>query len=443
MRRGWLATVTGSGILFILIAAFGITTAREAKRIYAELSSNDQDIQLLEVQLTGLRADIFLSGIYVRDQLLDSKSAIADDQRDKLLAAHKDMQDRLRRIEVLVTPDQAPQIAELRAEMDRYWDFISPIADDPAAATATEWAAVREQLLQRRDSSLAIAQEVGRLNRTTYQDRHDRIEAAEASFLRYIRTMIGVALGLGAIVLAGSSYIVRVLHERAEAHRLRVEGAESEMRRLSAELLHAQEQERCALSRELHDEVGQTITALGIELGNIERSRTGPPSQFLHHVDEAKKLTQDTLKTVRDLAMGLRPAVLDDSGLAPAVRYLAREFSRRSGIPATVDIDGSVDHLSDAHRTCVYRIVQEALTNCARHAHAKNVHIRVAGNQDSLSLRIEDDGVGIREFSSAGLGLIGIGERTRELHGSMQIAPGAAKGTVLKIDLPLADHVAG
>jgi signal transduction histidine kinase len=246
------------------------------------------------------------------------------------------------------------------------------------------------------------------------------------------------SLAIGAFVFIGSGYTVNVLNRRAEAHRKQTEQAEHELRRLSSKLLHAQEQERRSISRELHDEVGQTLTALGIELGNLEQLREGPQDQFRQRLEDAKKLTQDTMRTVRQLAMGLRPAMLDDSGLAPAVRYQAREFSRRSGIPVTVDIEGTLEHLPEAHRTCVYRVVQEALTNCARHAKAANIRIMLHGGDQRVSLAVQDDGIGLRQASSSGMGLIGIEERARELGGTVHIDSRLNRGTLLQVDLPIA-----
>ena len=196
---------------------------------------------------------------------------------------------------------------------------------------------------------------------------------------------------------------------------------------------------RRSISRELHDEVGQTLTGLGIELGNLEQLREGLVRNSKSTLKKPKRLTQDTMRTVRQLAMGLRPAMLDDSGLAPAVRYQAREFSRRSGIPVTVDIEGTLDHLPESHRTCVYRVVQEALTNCARHAKAENIRIMVHGGNKNVSLAVEDDGVGLRELSSSGIGLIGIEERARELGGTVHIDSGLDHGTLLQVELPITE----
>jgi signal transduction histidine kinase len=217
-----------------------------------------------------------------------------------------------------------------------------------------------------------------------------------------------------------------------------MERTHMELRRLSSEQVRAQEEERKAISRELHDEVGQTVTALGIEIGNIEQlgKQSGP--EFLERVAEARQLAQGVLKSVRDLAMGLRPSMLDDSGLVPALRWQAREFSKHVGIPVDLQIDGSLDHLPDDVRTCIYRIVQEALTNCARHAKARNIRIVLHGEDETVSVAIQDDGVGFRRMSeAAGMGIIGMEERARELGGSLKISSEEQRGTLLIVEIPL------
>src|SRR5215831_8450385 len=154
MKQGWLATVLGCGILLALILVFTVTSTQEAGRIYSELSANDSAIQALEIELAGLRADIYLSGIYVRDQLLDSQSSLAEDQREKLQMVHDSMQERIDRIEQLVPSEQAREIEQLRQEISKYWEFFSPIADEESATFAKTLGSVRQQLVERHDSSL-------------------------------------------------------------------------------------------------------------------------------------------------------------------------------------------------------------------------------------------------------------------------------------------------
>jgi signal transduction histidine kinase len=203
-------------------------------------------------------------------------------------------------------------------------------------------------------------------------------------------------------------------------------------------LVHTQEQERRTISRELHDEVGQMLTGLGIELANLEHLRDGPQSEYRSHLADAKQLTEETLRTVRNIAMGLRPSTLDDSGIVPAVRWQASELSRRTCIPVELQIEGDFEGIEDEGRTSLYRVVQEALTNCARHAQATTIQITMQGNKESVCLSIRDDGLGFDTARARGLGLIGIEERVKELGGSLAVRSWPNRGTLLRVEIPLA-----
>jgi signal transduction histidine kinase len=186
------------------------------------------------------------------------------------------------------------------------------------------------------------------------------------------------------------------------------------------------------------------LTALGIELANLQSLKTSDPEAFRTRVADAKQLNTDAMRAIRDLAMGLRPSMLDDLGLAPALEWQGREFSRHTGVPATIEVVGMVDDLPEAHRTCIYRVVQEALTNCAKHANAKNVLVSVNGGEDSVEVIVQDDGVGFNPTmrSRSGLGLLGIEERVQELEGTLNIASQPRKGTILRVHIPIKHGVA-
>ena len=220
---------------------------------------------------------------------------------------------------------------------------------------------------------------------------------------------------------------LRILERRSEE-------AERQMRALSQQLVNAQEEERKNLSRELHDHVAQVLTGLRMELGRIERTSTavGPG------VVECKALVDDMFRTVRNLALGLRPSMLDDFGLQAALEWHTRDFMARYSIDVDLQMDGDFDALPDRHRTCVYRVVQEAMTNCVRHAEAKNIRIHVRADSGQLRVSVSDDGVGLDPgHRRKGLGLRGIDERVRELQGTMTISPAANRGTTLVVRLPL------
>jgi signal transduction histidine kinase len=228
------------------------------------------------------------------------------------------------------------------------------------------------------------------------------------------------------------------LERETAAHQKATAKAEERLRHLSQQLVSSQEQERKSLSRELHDEIGQLLTALRMELGNLERSQASAGGEADPHLDQAKKLAETTLKTTRDIAMGLRPAMLDLLGLGPALEWQTREFSRRYKTPIQLDVDGDLRDLPDPHRTYLYRIVQEGLTNCARHAKAKNIRVSLKDADGQIALTVADDGVGFDQHSGVpyGLGLLGITERVRELCGQIAIQTEPGKGTRLNVMLP-------
>jgi len=130
---------------------------------------------------------------------------------------------------------------------------------------------------------------------------------------------------------------------------------------------------------------------------------------------------------------------LDDSGIVPAVRWQAQELSRRTSTPVELQIEGDFDGLGDERRTCLYRVVQEALTNCARHAAATTIQITMQGKRECVCLSIRDDGVGFDAGRArTGLGLVGIEERVKELGGSLAVRSWPNQGTLLYVEIPLA-----
>jgi signal transduction histidine kinase len=250
--------------------------------------------------------------------------------------------------------------------------------------------------------------------------------------------MLAASLTLGLAVAVTAVIRIRVLERRSEDQHARTEQAEQEMRRLSNQLVKTQEEERKNLSRELHDELGQMLTALRMEVGRAERAQAAGSPAFGATMAESKALIEKMMRLVRDLAMGLRPSMLDDLGLEPALAWQTRDFARRYNVPVNLTVEGDLEQVPDPHRTCVFRVVQEALTNCAKHSAATQIEISVVGGSDRLEVSVEDNGIGIRHSTGhTGLGLTGIKERVKEMHGAASIQTKPGGGTVLHITLPV------
>jgi len=285
---------------------------------------------------------------------------------------------------------------------------------------------------------LAIAQEIEELNNANLAEQRAEVTRRYAAFRNDLLRLLWESLLLGVVVALAVVSRLRVLERRSAKQRSIAQEAERQMRQLSQRLVATQEEERKNLSRELHDHIAQVLTALRIELGRIERTRPPADMRLGAAVAESRHLVDQMFRTVRDLALGLRPSMLDDFGLQPALEWHVRDFTRRYGLDVDLQMRGDFDVLPDRYRTCVYRAIQEALTNCVRHAKSHTIKVSVTGHDDRLDVSVTDDGIGFDPARRRdGLGLRGIEERVKELHGTMIIGSAAGKGTVLTIELPL------
>lgn len=436
--RSSLVLAIGFGILVVLIAVLGFGALERARQIYREMEVTQNTYLANEAFRRDVAADMYLADILVRDYLLDPSRENAPMHKQQLVAIRSSLQSRLDVLSQNLGDADASGLPRLQQEVQAYWDSLDPIFEwTPQQKTELSWSFLRHNVLPHRKAIMDLAREIARANTLNLEHERDRIKNSQVVYRRFLAKMMWFALPLGIVVAFATTYRVSILEKRDDEQRRRIEDAEKKLRRLSRSLVQAQEVERKALSRELHDEVGQTLTALGMELGKLQKHMNG--EELREQVSEAKRLNSFAMRAIRDLAMGLRPSTLDDFGLEPALQWQGREFSRHTGVPATVHVEDLPESLSDAHRTSVYRIVQEALTNCAKHAHATHVEVAVAGKGNGLQVHIKDDGVGIqaKSQSDCGLGLLGIEERVQELGGKLNVISKPGQGTALQVTIPI------
>ncbi len=217
---------------------------------------------------------------------------------------------------------------------------------------------------------------------------------------------------------------------------------QEELAALSARLMSVQEEQLHRLSRELHDELGQSLTAVASYLWILERKLPPQLDELRTPAGEARRLVTKTLGEMRELSQLLRPPALDLWGLAPLLEAHLDAFGGRHRVLTKFTAEGLPERLPEEIETAVYRIIQEALTNVARHARAKRVWVALRGTADELLLEVRDDGVGLPSGDGAkrpiGIGLIGIRERVRALRGTVELgSSGAGGGARLVASLPL------
>lgn len=441
--RTWPVAALGLGGLLVLVFVSVLTTSRKAQEIYTQLDQLDTHHRNVDAKLRRLRADVHLSGIFVRDYLLDSEKQKAPEFLEELNEFRSKTLATASELATLARGDDEPNdepFLSLQEKLEEYWQAFEPLFDwTPAEKQNLSAVFLRRQVLPRREAVLDIASQIEKLNNANLEAQRVEVDRRYAAFRNDLNRLLWRTLLLGLVVAIVAVFRLRVLERRSETQREVAEDAERLMRHLSQQLVATQEDERKKLSRELHDHVGQLLTALRLELGRIDRLREAGDKTVAGAVGECRQLVDNLVRVVRDLALGLRPTMLDDFGLQPALEWLVRDVSRRSLISVDLTVHGSIDELDEQVRTCVYRAVQEALTNAVRHAHAEKIEIAIAGTPTALTVSIVDDGAGFDPSARqhGGLGLRGIEERVKELHGTVTVHSARDAGTTVKLSLPI------
>jgi signal transduction histidine kinase len=291
---------------------------------------------------------------------------------------------------------------------------------------------------------LALAGSIDTLNEQQLDAGNHQVVSLLLSFQTRLLLTLMAALVLGLGLALFTMRKILKLEGQARLQYAEVAEARTQLKELSARLVQTQETERRFLSRELHDEVGQALSAVLIELRNLSAGfAVRSEEQSRRHIETIKGLVESTVRVVRNMALLLRPSMLDDLGLIPALKWQARESSKRTGMDVTVAADLDSDELPDEYKTCIYRVVQEALHNCARHSEATAVRIRVGQVMDRLLLTIQDDGHGFDVRETKGLGLVGIQERVTRLGGDCNVHSQPELGTILRVELPFTKERTG
>lgn len=438
--RSWIILSAGFGSLIACIILMGLGAMRRSEAIH-DASIATHNAYLKTDSLVGeLPADLYLSGILVRDYLLDLSHLTGPLYRGEMRRLQTVVKQKLDVLERTVPQRQQESLRRLTLELNAYWKALDPLFEwSPQRKAILSNVFLRDVVLPRRDSIIKLAQEVARINAENLASEQRRLDESQNLFQLFVRQVLLLTVVVALVVSLASIYRVNSLEREHHLQRGRAESAERELRHLSRKLVRAQEEERKAISRELHDALGQKLSFIGMEVSTLSSLRTASPDVFEERLSDAQRLITETVRSVRDLSMTLRPAMLDELGLGSAVRWQGREFARRSGIDVDVQLDGELDALPESHRTAIYRIVQEALTNIAKHAASKSVRIRLYGGKDSIHLTVQDDGKGFdpSHLAARGMGLVGMEERMKELGGTVSVRSTIGKGTSIEAVAPL------
>jgi signal transduction histidine kinase len=382
--------------------------------------------------LEQLRSDLYLSGTYARDLLLERDPARADVHRRELQASRVRVESMMRQYRAMLRSNEVGPFGEFTREVDAFFQMLQPVVQWSAAERQQRgYEFIQDYLLPRRMVIVRLADQISRFNQQQMEAGNQEVADLFSGFRTRLGVMLAITLLIGIAVAGGSISRILRLEKLSEQ-------ARTELRNLSDRLVEAQETERRAISRELHDEIGQAVSAISLAIGNVAaRISAEKIEQAKEELKSIRQIAEKTVAVVRDMSLLLRPSMLDDLGLIPALEWQAREVSRNNDVRVLVHADSVSEDLPDEQKTCIYRVVQEALRNVTRHAHAKTVEIGLGQNDGCLRLTIHDDGQGFRPERERGLGLLGMQERVRRLHGTFDVDSQPGHGTTVNVALPL------
>jgi signal transduction histidine kinase len=387
-------------------------------------------------RLASIRSSVLLCNTYLGDCFMAADRQKASGYLAKVEDARNRSRFDLQNYRASSLDDQV-LVTHLSDLLDQHWQHLAGALSAMAGAKPATTSFYAEQMVPLRASFVEITTQLDGIDTKQEISTEGQIESQFEKLGSHLSAALGLGLGAALLLAAGCSiYILRI--ERQNSRRYQeVLRARHALEQLSARLVDAQETERRTISRELHDQVGQTLNAVLVEAANLAKRIPPSDAASLRSLDNIRTFADSSVNSIRDIALLLRPSMLDDLGLIPALEWQAREVARRSGIKVTVKADNMPDSLSDEMRTCIYRVTQEALHNMSRHSGAHSATVTVRTERGELFLSVEDDGGGFDPQKTKGMGMLGMEERVRQLGGQLKVRSAPGKGTEVYCMIPL------
>lgn len=396
--------------------------------------------------LSTVRTQVLLGSVFARDALLAKTPAAARRYESSVANTYRTATAALADyVPVLGTPAERDGVDRLRREVDDFHrEMLAVLKSDIRTRTREPQMLLQQRVMPRREIAVRISEQVQALNRSAFVAQSQATAAVYVQTQRHAWQQLGLALAASLAIAAWAGIYSRRLEARLRRQRDRDVQLTNELHRLSAKIVSAQEDERRMIARELHDEVGQALAAIRVELA-YARQPGERPEIVTRRLDEVRAITEGALHSIRDLSHLLHPAALDDLGLVAALDALLRSFEQRQGVQTALTAELADVRLPQGLEITIYRIAQEALNNIARHAMARHCRLLVSMPAGRIRIVVADDGVGFSlgqaGAAAEGLGLIGIRERAGQFGGTLEIESAPGYGTRLIVDLPLPPFV--
>ena len=441
-RRLWFGLCITLAI-FLVFAAYTIHEVRWLEDFQANVVQRNRKASL---QLLRLQDDTYQLAVSLRDMTLPESRYPIFYWKGEFTRLHQDMDGAiaLEAQYAVRTPAGDEKRKQLKNILYNFWllsDEAFDLADTGHEDTARYL--IRSQLEEQRELISRVVSRLLSLNDQAQAEAGQRVTLVYDKVKKDILLLIGilflVALSTGLYTLQANRKTFERLHHLAE----RLQSQSEELRMLSWKLIDVQEQTLRHVARELHDHFGQILTAIGVMLGRAGQKALDKDPVFVQDVQAVKKIVEDTLQSVRNESQVFRPAILDDFGLGQTLEWFVQQFSLQTGIEVHFQgklSDGCFPPEDAIH---LYRIVQEALNNVARHSGAREAWVNVEEAGGQLKLEIRDNGAGFQvgadnhRVAGRGTGVMGMRERAEHLNGSFAIRSSPQEGTAVTVRVPL------
>ena len=429
--------ISFGGLLALMVIA-GLEALRLARQLHTQEEAIRQTFLAHTQPLLFLSTSIYIYNDRIQEYLMSQEpqaDGLTPEEFSRLTA---EINSTLRKYPENRQPEERALLESLQQMFTEQQGMLNPVllwSREERHKQALHF--LNEEVLPQRLRIHETAEKIGLWNNQQLVAA-DREMFASFAILQARQTrLLAIALTAGLVLsLASILYLLR-LGEEAQRRYQELARSRGELEALSAQLVDAQETERRSISRELHDEVGQSLGALLVEVGRLAASVPSANTQIKDHVDKIKAVAETSVQTVRNIALLLRPSMLDDLGLIAALEWQGREVSRRSEMEVEIQSGNGAEKIPDEYSICIYRLVQEALNNAARHSSAKNARVTVEQTANKILVCVFDDGRGFDPQRVRGLGILGMEERVRRLGGILNIDSKPGRGTTLKAEFPL------
>ncbi|MGE5326531.1 MAG: ATP-binding protein [Deltaproteobacteria bacterium] len=441
-KRLWF----GMGVILAIFLGFAIYTTYEVRWLESFQANVVQQNRKASLQLLRLQDDAYLLAISIRDMVYSKDRYPIRDRRAEFSRLREDM-DHALGLEGQygsVEPASEDKRAQLRTVLSEFWrsaDAVFNLSERGKESEAREL--IQTDLEPQRAMITETVSRLLILNDRAQVNAAEKIAEIYSEVKREILLLIAVLFLMALVTGLYTLQANRRTFERLQHLAERLQAQSEQLRKLSWKLIEVQENTLRHVARDLHDEFGQILTAVGVMLGRASQHGLDDKSEFIEEVQRVKKIVEDTLQNVRDASQMFRPAILDDFGLEQTLEWFASQFARQTGIKVHFDGNSAGQLVPSNSAIHIYRIVQAALANVARHSGAHEAWVSLTNANGSLALEIRDDGEGfdpdadMDRTSGEGMGLMGMRERTEHLKGTIVVRSAPGRGTMVRIEIPL------